>query len=71
MFSAGLTGSKACQAIYDHVQARLYLLADDSTMMGPAAPGVPGTLANSQCSLDTRTLFGVSVRQQRGPNTRA
>jgi hypothetical protein len=64
LFQTSVQASNACYFQYNYAQNRLYLLDDPGTAwMGPIFPGTPGTLANSQCSLDAElaaaTLEGV------------
>jgi glucose/arabinose dehydrogenase len=49
----GPIGAQGCYLRYERAANRLFLVSDAGTQfMGPATPGVAGTLSNSQCSLN-------------------
>jgi hypothetical protein len=51
--NGSLSGAQACYLRYDRPANRLWLVNDaGNQFMGPATPGVAGTLSNSQCSVN-------------------
>ena len=57
LINAALSPMSACYVRYDQVHNQLSLANDSNTAwLGPGTPGVAGTVANSQCTLD----FGAS-----------
>ena len=53
LINGALTGVSSCHIVYQ-VEANSLFLLDNlgSSWMGPKTPGVQGTLANGQCSID-------------------
>lgn len=53
LFNGSLNSTNACWTIYNSEWNVIYLYDDaGTTLIGPATPGVPGVLQNSQCTVD-------------------
>src|SRR5205085_8442808 len=64
MLSVNTSSSLANACVVEYVRAtnQLFLMNDaGTTWIGPGAPGSPGTLQNSQCTLDLQTSSASSV----------
>ena len=64
LFQSQLTGQSACWVQYTVANNVLYLVNDAGTSYTSAVLGTPGTLSNSQCSVDT----GASSMSSSGNN---
>jgi hypothetical protein len=53
LFDNSVETGHTCFAGYDPLAGGFFLYADDSSVLGPIARGVLGTLQNSQCALNT------------------
>jgi hypothetical protein len=64
LINGELNGANACYVGYDGVANVMYLLSDSGTnlLLPGITPGQPGTVSNTQCTLDgatsSRTLSG-------------
>ncbi len=53
LFNTSVNTDNACYVLYSRPTNNLYLADDNSaTLLGPVAPGGPGSLQNTQCILD-------------------
>ncbi|MCP5114895.1 MAG: hypothetical protein GY953_29035, partial [bacterium] len=54
LFHSGVNSAGGCYIQYNHDSRLLWLMNDTGTQWtGPVVPGLPGTLSNSQCTVDS------------------